>query len=126
HKTQEEGRIIQEKAQKEFSDMVALLQGEDIQVITVSSPKEYTPDAIFPNNWFSTDIDGNLVVYAMMAPTRRKEKQKEVIKNVLTQEGFYVKRTVSFDLFEEKKMFLEGTGSMILDRVNRVIYAALS
>ena len=85
-----------------------------------------TPDAVFPNNWFSTHNDGTVHLYPMFANNRRKERRQEVF-DLLTQEyGFSIDRIMDWSKHEDIGMFLEGTGSMILDRLNKIIYAALS
>ena len=85
-----------------------------------------TPDAVFPNNWFSTHNDGTVHLYPMFANNRRKERRQEVF-DLLTQEyGFSIDRIMDWSKHEDVGLFLEGTGSMILDRPNKIIYAALS
>jgi hypothetical protein len=117
---------IRQKAFSEFSQMAQHLRDNDITVLTLTSKKQKTPDAVFPNNWFSTDSVGNLVIYSMMTESRRKEKQINNLMTLLFENNYHVKRTVNFEAFERNNQFLEGTGSMSLDRKNKVVYAALS
>jgi hypothetical protein len=117
---------LQAKAKEEFNSMVAILKNAHINVITIKSPEKEVPDAVFPNNWLSTDSDGNMIVYSMMSPLRRLEKQYEPVAKILTSSGFHVKRIINFDNFEKADIFLEGTGSMTLDRVHKKAYASLS
>ena len=118
---------ITRQALHEFEAFVTKLQGQGIEVIVYDdlSTKE-TPDAVFPNNWFSTHKDGTVYLYPMFAPNRRKERRQEVL-DLLTQEyGFSIDRIMDWSKHEDIGLFLEGTGSMILDRPNKIIYATLS
>jgi hypothetical protein len=126
HDLHEKRDELQKKAQAEFDEMVLRLKQEHINVITVKSPEKEVPDAVFPNNWLSTDQDGNMVVYSMMSPLRRLEKQYEIIAKLLTVAGFQVQKIINFDNFEKANIFLEGTGSMTLDRIHKKTYASLS
>jgi hypothetical protein len=90
------------------------------------TPLPHTPDSIFPNNWISTHADGTVVLYPMHAQNRRDERRADIVENGLRDAGFAVHRVVDLSPFEREGRFLEGTGSLILDRVNRVAYACLS
>ena len=94
-------------------------------MITVEDTMEpYTPDSVFPNNWFSTHDDGTLVLYPMFAENRQLERKPGALEAI--KENFHVKRTVDLTHYEEDGLFLEGTGSMVLDRVNKIVYACIS
>ncbi len=117
---------IQEKALSEFKAMVAKLKKHGIHVIVVKDTKEpHTPDSIFPNNWISFHQDGRVALYPMYAPNRRKEKREDIL-DILEEKGFYIEETIDFSQAEKENVFLEGTGSMILDRVHQIAYAAVS
>lgn len=116
---------VQEKALYEFNQFVEKLKsnGIEVHVITDSiNPK--TPDAVFPNNWISFHEDGKLVLYPMFAPNRRAERKQSVMDEV--GKIFDLKETNDLTYFEEKNVFLEGTGSMVLDRMHKIAYACLS
>jgi hypothetical protein len=116
---------IQEKVISEFDGMVDLLQRAGIKVL-VYREKENSdnPDSIFPNNWFSTHSDGSFITFPMFAPSRRGERNENIIDFV--KEEFSVEQRYSFEQYEKKNQFLEGTGSMIFDRKERIVYASLS
>jgi len=116
---------IQQMARQEFDDFVAILQdnGVDITVIE-DTPIPHTPDSIFPNNWISFHSDGTLMLYPMFATNRRAERKKHVLERI--QEKFVVNKKVDLSNYEAKNEFLEGTGSMVLDRENRIAYACIS
>lgn len=119
--------LIQQKAQQEFDAMVATLRYYGVNVIVVEDTFEpHKPDSIFPNNWISFHKDGTLCLYPMHAPNRRMERRKDIIEMLLEKEGFDVKKIVDFTNHEERNKFLEGTGSLVLDRINRVAYACVS
>lgn len=115
----------QEAALKEFNDFVSLLQQNGIDVTVINDTKEpHTPDSIFPNNWISLHDDGKIVLYPMYASNRRLERKSHVIEKLKTK--FEVKGQVDLSSYEDKNIFLEGTGSMVLDRQNKIAYACLS
>ena len=118
--------IIQQKALSEFSAMVRQLRDKDIQVIVVKDTiVPHTPDSIFPNNWISFHQSGNVVVYPMFAKNRRMERRSDIIQTV-ADTGFKIAGIIDYSDYENCNCFLEGTGSMVLDRTNRIAYAALS
>lgn len=120
-----EESIIPDLARKESDEYAAMLRENGIHVIVVEDTAEpHTPDSVFPNNWFSTHDDGTLVLYPMFAKNRRLERKPAALEAI--QENFHVKRTVDLTHYEEKGMYLEGTGSMVLDRVNRIAYVCRS
>jgi hypothetical protein len=117
----------QAQALSEFDQCVQALRGEGVTVCAVDdTPTPPKPDAIFPNNWVSFHEDGTLVLYPMQAESRRRERRPEIIDTVVQQLGFKVSRVVDLTKHEAQGRFLEGTGSLVLDRCNRVAYACLS
>ncbi|MEP7258059.1 MAG: arginine deiminase-related protein [Flavitalea sp.] len=116
---------VQENALKEFNDFVLVLQNEGLDITVVNdTPEPYTPDAIFPNNWISFHEDGTVVLYPMFALNRRQERKPAILKTL--SEKFNIKEIIDFSGKEKDNRFLEGTGSMVLDRANRIAYAGLS
>jgi hypothetical protein len=113
------------KAVQEFDKFVNALQNQGIDVTVVEdSPDPHTPDAIFPNNWISFHPSGIYCLYPMFAPNRRKERKAEVIS--IIQKKFHYDHLVDFTSYESENLFLEGTGSMVLDREKQLAYACLS
>ncbi|MDG1779260.1 MAG: arginine deiminase-related protein [Flavobacteriaceae bacterium] len=113
-------------AVKEFDDFVEKLQSVGIQVIVVSDTKEFdTPDSIFPNNWISFHQNGTVALYPMFAENRRHERKESVLEAV-EQKGFSIKHIIDYSGAEQEHVFLEGTGSIILDRAYGKAYCALS
>jgi len=114
-------------AEAEFDALAAALEASGITVVQVDdTPEPHTPDAIFPNNWVSFHADGTVVLYPMEAPNRRTERRPDIIELLASQYGFQVREIVDFSHHEQHGHFLEGTGSLVLDRVNRIAYACLS
>ncbi len=112
-------------AVEEFDDFVKALQKEGIDVTVVEdSAAPHTPDAIFPNNWISFHAGGKYCLYPMFAPNRRKERKAEIIN--LIRKKFHYHQLIDFTSYESEDRFLEGTGSMVLDRDRRIAYACLS
>tara|TARA_R110002049_G_scaffold4842_2_gene34180 strand:+ start:6928 stop:7860 length:933 start_codon:yes stop_codon:yes gene_type:complete len=117
---------INSKAQDEFDAYVFKLKSYGIDVIVVSDTNTSdTPDSIFPNNWISFHSDGTVGLYPMFAENRRLERRDDIL-NELEKNGFLIENIVDYTSAEEEELFLEGTGSIILDRVNRKAYCALS
>lgn len=117
---------VNKKAQEEFDNFVQKLRDVGVNVIVVNDKAELdTPDSIFPNNWVSFHEDGTAVVYPMFAENRRRERRMEFFE-VLESKGFQIKEVVDYTEAEEEEVFLEGTGSMILDRSNQKAYCSLS
>ena len=113
-------------AVKEFDTFVKKLQAVGIHVIVVNDTTEFdTPDSIFPNNWISFHQNGTVALYPMFAENRRLER-KESILNAVEQKGFYIEQIIDYTEAEQENIFLEGTGSIILDRACRKAYCALS
>jgi len=118
---------IIERAQEEFDGLVDQLKAAGIEVVMFDEAEPHeTPDALFPNNWISTHADGTVALYPMFAPNRRTERREDVPLVLEHQLGFDVRQIIDFTEFESHNKFLEGTGSIVLDRVNRKAYAALS
>lgn len=117
---------INDLAKAEFDVFVAQLQAKGVAVIVVEDdPTLDTPDSIFPNNWISFHSNGSVALYPMFAENRRRERREEVLKAV-EQRGFAIDNIMDYTQAEQQNVFLEGTGSMILDRVNHTAYCALS
>ena len=117
---------VNKMAVKEFDGMVKKLKKAGIQVIVVKDTKEFdTPDSIFPNNWISFHANGTIGLYPMFAENRRLERKESVLEAV-EAEGFIVKNVVDYTAAETDSLFLEGTGSILLDRVNNKAYCAIS
>lgn len=116
---------IAEQATREFDNFVTVLEQAGIDVTVVNdTPEPHTPDSVFPNNWISFHHDGRICLYPMFAPNRRLERKEHVL-NTIAQK-FHVTGITDITGFEESDMFLEGTGSMVLDRENKIAYACLS
>lgn len=116
---------LQARALKEFDDTTAAMRANGINLTVVQDLLEpLTPDAIFPNNWISTHEDGTVILYPMMAPNRRQERRQDVLDEL--ERFFEIRRVVDLTRHEQQGRYLEGTGSMILDRENGVIYACRS
>ena len=117
---------INAKAQKEFDDFVVKLKTNGIEVIVVNDTENpNTPDSIFPNNWISFHENGDVALYPMFAENRRLERREDVL-DILEKNNFNIESIVDYSEAEEEEFFLEGTGSMILDRENRKAYCAIS
>ena len=118
---------IAKSAEAEFDGLAQRLAGAGVEVIILEdSPDQAKPDAIFPNNWVSFHADGTLVLYPMATEARRLERNVDGLKALLDSSGFDVRRTVDLSFQERHGHFLEGTGSLILDRPRRRAYANLS
>ena len=117
---------VNAKAQKEFDAFVEKLRAVGINVVVENDDELMdTPDSIFPNNWVSFHNNGDIAIYPMFAENRRKERRDEVFIR-LEKEGFKIENIIDYTSAEDEGVFLEGTGSLILDRVNRKAYCALS
>jgi hypothetical protein len=116
---------VQQKAAREFDDFVALLKENGVDVIiTNDTPEPHTPDSIFPNNWISFHEDGTLLLYPMYAENRRAERKEHVLQRIAAQ--FDIRKKIDLSSYEKQDLFLEGTGSMVLDRDKKIAYACLS
>lgn len=117
----------QRSALQQFEELASTLRANGIDVMVVNDTHEpHTPDSIFPNNWVSFHADGRVVLYPMEAENRRAERRMDVIERLDTDMGFQVSEIVDLSGHEDAGHFLEGTGSMVLDRTNHVAYACLS
>lgn len=117
---------VADTAQREFDAMVDQLRSKGIQVTVIQdSSHPDTPDSIFPNNWISFHQNNTIAVYPMFAKNRRLERSDDVLKS-LENQGVVVDKVVDYTLAEESEVYLEGTGSMVLDRENKQAYCALS
>ncbi|MDG2357524.1 MAG: arginine deiminase-related protein [Polaribacter sp.] len=117
---------LTKNAQNEFDAFVEKLRNFGINVIVVSDTNEFdTPDALFPNNWISFHKEGTVALYPMFAENRRLERREDVLVQ-LEEKGFLIDNVVDYTSAEEEGFFLEGTGSMVLDRENNKAYCALS
>ena len=113
------------QAEEEFDALLMALRNCGIATTVLDPVDPAAPNAVFPNNWFSTHADGTVVLYPMCTPSRRAERDR-AFDEVLVREGFKVRRLVDLSVLEDDDRFLEGTGSMILDRPNKIVYACLS
>lgn len=117
---------IQQHALNEFKALVKLLENKGIRVVVEKdTPEPHTPDSIFPNNWISFQEDNRVALYPMFAANRRLERRLDIIQK-LEEYGFHISQMVDYSVYEKENKFLEGTGSMVFDRKNRIAYAALS
>ena len=118
---------IQAQALSEFDKMVKLLRDHGISVIDIDDIKELeNTDAVFPNNWVSFHQDNTVVLYPMMAHSRRAEKRYDILEYLAKYQSFKIDRIIDMSYLEEDNHFLEGTGSMIFDRVNKTVFACKS
>ena len=121
-----ENEAINSRAQKEFDDFVMVLRDKGVHVIVIDDSKETdTPDSIFPNNWVSFHASGTVAVYPMFAENRRQERREDIF-DTLEAQGFLIENIIDYTSAEEENIFLEGTGSILKDRVNQKAYCALS
>lgn len=117
---------VNAKAQQEFDTFVEKLRAVGVNVTIVDDTlNPDTPDSIFPNNWISFHENGDVALYPMFAENRREERREEIL-DMLEDKGFVINNIVDYTSAEEDGFFLEGTGSLLLDRANRKAYCALS
>ncbi len=120
-----EGDQIQVTACKEFEKAVEKIRSKGIEVITFPSPKNsICPDAVFPNNWFSTHPDGTLIIYPMLTQNRRTERNPEIIDYL--EKHFMVSKKIDLSNLESQGKILEGTGSLVFDPTSKLVYACVS
>ena len=118
---------VQAQALAEFDGLVQALTHAGVRVHVFDDvPDPHTPDSIFPNNWISFHADGTVVLYPMLAPNRRLERRMDIVESLNARLGFHVTRSVDLTHREAEGKFLEGTGSLVLDRRNSIAYACLS
>jgi hypothetical protein len=116
---------IQQQALIEFNRMIEQLRSYGVHVDVfddTSSPIK--PDAIFPNNWFTTHSDGTIILYPMLAENRRLERREDLIKTL--SKSYQVTAIIDLSVYEQRNQYLEGTGSLVLDRINKIVYAIRS
>jgi len=124
--TETNRKEIERRARMEFDILAARLRDAGVEVIIIEDKEDLnTPDAVFPNNWVSFHDDGTVVLYPMLAPSRRPERRRDIIDKLQAQ-GFSVSRVVDLTHHENKGRFLEGTGSVVFDHAERTAYANLS
>lgn len=117
---------VNAKAQQEFDAFADKLKAAGVNVVVVDDTvNPDTPDSIFPNNWVSFHENGDVALYPMFAENRRLERREEIL-DMLEDKGFVIENIVDYTSAEEDDIFLEGTGSIVLDRVNHKAYCALS
>jgi hypothetical protein len=128
HKVDLDEKQVRTNAMSEYVAMVAGLRNEGVQVVEFDYPlgEKETPDAVFPNNWFSTTTQGELFVFPMACSNRQLEVKPEALAQALKDSGRKVSTNYSFVSFIEEDAYLESTGVMVMDHINRTIYAALS
>lgn len=117
----------QSAAAREFDGLVDALRSAGINVVVVEDTEEpHTPDSIFPNNWVSFHSDGRVVLYPMEAPNRRTERRVDILDRLSDEYGFQIAEILDLSEHERSGHYLEGTGSMVLDRTHKIAYACLS
>jgi hypothetical protein len=115
------------RARGEFDALALALDAAGVRVHQFAGQRhEALPDEVFPNNWLSLHADGTAVLYPMMAKNRRIERRPEILTALGEQHGYRIERIVDLTYLEARGQFLEGTGSLVLDRERRVAYACLS
>ncbi len=119
-------QTINLRAQVEFDDFVTALRAKGVEVIVVDDIFERdTPDSIFPNNWISFHENGIVGLYPMFAENRRRERREDIL-DILEEKGFQIEGVMDYTSAENEELFLEGTGSIVMDRENQKAYCALS
>lgn len=117
----------QAAALREFDALAAALEQAGVTVHSFDdTPEPHTPDSIFPNNWVSFHADGSVVLYPMLAENRRLERRLDLIEALSAKHGFHAGRVIDLTRHEHSGRYLEGTGSLVLDRTHRVAYACVS
>lgn len=119
-------QTINLRAQVEFDDFVTALRAKGVEVIVVDDIYERdTPDSIFPNNWISFHANGIVGLYPMFAENRRRERREDIL-DILEEKGFQIEGVIDYTSAEKEELFLEGTGSIVMDREHQKAYCALS
>ena len=123
--TEQNATDIAQRAIEEFDGLVALLRAAGVHVEVVEDTAEPAkPDAVFPNNWITTHTNNAIITYPMYAPSRQLERREAIIEQL--EQGFNIEHRIRFEKYEAQNRYLEGTGSMILDRKNGIAYACVS
>ncbi|GAB2548990.1 citrulline utilization hydrolase CtlX [Rufibacter soli] len=118
---------VQQKALDEFNQFLLKLWAARVDAVVVNDPETpSTPDAIFPNNWISFHKGGKVVLYPMFSPIRRQERHPELLAQLQEEHGLPFTEVIDLTYFEKEGKFLEGTGSLVLDRQHKIAYACLS
>ena len=114
------------RAQAEFDNFVLKLRSFGVEVIVFQDDDKFdTPDSVFPNNWISFHSNGDIALYPMFAENRRNERREDVVKYI-EKNNYSIRNVIDYSSAEESNIFLEGTGSVVLDRLNRKAYCAIS
>ncbi len=116
--------VLHESAMAEFDQVAYMLNAAGFEVNIFHSGDKQCPDAIFPNNWFSTHADGRLVLYPMFAPNRRRERHAGLLEKI--EKEFEVKHIIDLSNYEDKGLFLEGTGSIVFDHRAKMAFMTVS
>jgi len=123
----ESSDVLRRRATEEFDAMVDALRACGVRpLIFTDTAEPEKPDAVFPNNWISTHADGTVILYPMETPSRRAERRADIVVSLSEQHGFAIRRVVDLTDLEHRGLFLEGTGSLVLDRVERLAYVGWS
>lgn len=110
----------------EFEELRRRLEDAGVNCLVLDDvPEPATPDAVFPNNWVTFHADGTMILYPMATAARRLERRPDALESLLRDHGFTVRRTIDLSAFEDDGLFLEGTGSLVLDRAGRKAFATL-
>ncbi len=120
-------KSVSEKARRECVDMADSLRAAGVEVLLFEDTAQpVKPDAVFPNNWFSTHADGQLLLYPMAVDNRRPERRIDIVSALSDDYALLVKKVTDFSGWESKQQFVEGTGSLVFDHLSRTAYAAWS
>ena len=120
-------QAMQARALSEFDNLAQALRDAGVRVHVIDDTLEpHTPDSLFPNNWVSFHADGTIVLYPMLALNRRLERRQDVLENLSNRSRFRISRVVDLTHHERDEKYLEGTGSLVLDRANHIAYACTS
>jgi hypothetical protein len=120
-----EGQLIHEQAMAEFDQFAGVLKAHGVEVLVAhDSPEPPKPDAIFPNNWITMHPEGTAIFYPMCTPNRRWERRRAIVD--LLNKYYKIDKEIDLSHYEEDEKYLEGTGSMVFDRANKVCYACIS
>lgn len=123
--TANETDAVSVRARQEFDEAVELLRGAGVKVhVFEDTVNPEKPDAVFPNNWFSTHRNGRIALYPMYSAARRRERRPDLIDEL--RKIYRVSEVVDYSAYEERGLYLEGTGSLVLDRIHRIAYVSLS
>ncbi len=117
--------VVAERALAEFDEAVRALSAAGVTVhVFEDTPTPVKPDAVFPNNWFTTHHDGRIALYPMYTPSRRAERRADIIESL--RDNYRVTEVIDYSPYEKRGLYLEGTGSLLLDHVHRLAYVSLS